>query len=167
MYKLDDYDKCLTAVPKKVSVYCLVKTEINPSSNPERWKLIEKYSQNKNLHFDHDVIERGICITWCQRLIANLDNFTRESLSVDKINANSKVSFQVFVFPIPLHSRIIAFQYTFPPDVVNNTREYQKIYNELINRCINYELRMEYNLTGHSEIKYCVTNVKDKSYGEY
>lgn len=101
MYKLDDYDKCLTAVPKKVSVYCLVKTEINPSSNPERWKLIEKYSQNKNLHFDHDVIERGICITWCQRLIANLDNFTRESLSVDKINANSKVSFQVFVLRFP------------------------------------------------------------------
>lgn len=50
------------------------------------------------------------------------------------------------------------FQFLVPPELIRNTFEYRVMYGKLINQCINYELRLRYNLSGYSEIESCSTN---------
>lgn len=50
------------------------------------------------------------------------------------------------------------FQFLLPPELMRNTFEYRVKYGKLINQCINYELRLGYNLSGYSEIESCSTN---------
>lgn len=50
---------------------------------------------------------------------------------------------------------LILFQLTF--DFINFTNydKDQAAYNQIINQCINFKLKNEYNLTAYSSIEYC------------
>lgn len=90
------------------------------------------------MNYRHEILERGICLRGCQEYIEQLDNTTKEGLLQES-------------FPID-------FKLTYPADYYQNALLYRNIYNDLLNMCVNLELREIYNLSGYSEIEYCVSS---------
>lgn len=39
-----------------------------------------------------------------------------------------------------------------------NAEEHRALYDEDVNKCVNFELMNRFNLSGYSSIEYCITN---------
>uniref|UniRef100_A0A1B0BC11 Acyltransferase 3 domain-containing protein n=1 Tax=Glossina palpalis gambiensis TaxID=67801 RepID=A0A1B0BC11_9MUSC len=69
LYKLDDYDNCIS---RTQSVYCMVYAEIVPDHSSKLWNFIEVYSKDYRHHFRHDHLFFGICVDRCEILLETL-----------------------------------------------------------------------------------------------
>lgn len=119
LYKLDDYEKCneMAVADSKSAIYCIVKSVIKPNPNAESWHLIkvfpviesensewfavlfhssQEYSRNVKLSYQYDMLERGVCLTLCQKMISDFDTERLNDLYQEKIDKNQKVSFLMF-----------------------------------------------------------------------
>ena len=134
LFSYEDYDKCVDETDNEPP-YCLVRTIIKPENSSKLWQFIEKFSNDTKRHFRHNNLDKGICVNRCKKLVATLSNETRESLLVNR-------------FPID-------FAYTFKDEWYKDSKEYKEKYEELINICVNYELKRDYNLTAYSSIELC------------
>ncbi|XP_053686956.1 nose resistant to fluoxetine protein 6-like [Sabethes cyaneus] len=137
LYKYDDFDRCLQEFDTP-AVYCLVDTTIKPNSTALIWPLIEKYSNDTKRSFRHDRLQRGICMNWCKKLMDRYDRMTQMKYYLDTFNETSEITFDANTFRQALDWRIK--------------------YRKLANQCVNFELKRQYSIMGHSTVEYCVTN---------
>uniref|UniRef100_A0A336LLI2 CSON014430 protein n=1 Tax=Culicoides sonorensis TaxID=179676 RepID=A0A336LLI2_CULSO len=137
MARFDEYERCILGY-ENTSAYCIVKTAIKPNPELQLWNYIKNFSDDTMHHFRHDILTTGICINWCRKKLAKLDEITYNELYEPYFDAHIK--------------------YPINPDDFEGTREYREMYGDDVNRCINLYLKDEYNLTGYSEINFCNTN---------
>ncbi|XP_055604209.1 nose resistant to fluoxetine protein 6-like [Uranotaenia lowii] len=132
--EFDDYDECLQGAPDgNVASYCLVRVVLKPDNSSELWKQIDTFSRDRNRHYNHALLDRGLCVEGCRNLIRNLPNSTRQQLRVEK-------------FPID-------FPYSFG-DFKTSTRDRER-YGNLVDICLNYQLNQSYQLRAYTEIELC------------
>ncbi|XP_052566116.1 nose resistant to fluoxetine protein 6-like [Culex pipiens pallens] len=132
----DDYDQCMNDLPGgRVATFCMVRVVIKPDSGSTTWQLIEDFSSDRKRHFNHALLDRGICIEHCKQLVRGLSNETRQTLKVEKFD---------FDFP-----------YIFDVSVFKDTPKDRERYQDLVDTCINYRLNQTYQLTAYTEIEVC------------
>ncbi|KFB48583.1 hypothetical protein ZHAS_00016569 [Anopheles sinensis] len=119
------------------SLYCVVKTVVQPNDSSEIWRTIEKVSKLPSYH-EHSQLDRGMCVESCVRLVNGLDPETASLLATDPIKVN------------PYHLLSI-------PSENTSLSQYQQRYGKILNICVNYHLRERYNMIGYSELERCVT----------
>ncbi|XP_055629971.1 nose resistant to fluoxetine protein 6-like [Toxorhynchites rutilus septentrionalis] len=137
LYKYDDFDRCLHEFDSK-AVYCLIDTTIKPNTTATIWPLIQKYSNDTKRSFRHDRIQRGFCMNWCKKIMEKYDRMTQRKYFLSKFNESSEITFDSNTFRTGLDWRIK--------------------YKKLANMCVNFELKRQYSIMGHSVVEYCVTN---------
>lgn len=76
----------------------------------------------------------------CKVELANIDPKTLSRLNTPKFDYNNN--------PPAL----------WPPHSYRNDTDYREKFGKIMNICMNHRLQAEYNLTGYTEIEYCVTN---------
>uniref|UniRef100_A0A336LWS6 CSON006904 protein n=1 Tax=Culicoides sonorensis TaxID=179676 RepID=A0A336LWS6_CULSO len=74
----DDYERCLWN-KKELSVYCTIITVIKPDKSSEVWNQIEAFSSKKKIHFAHDLISDGVCLSECERKLSHLSDEQRQN----------------------------------------------------------------------------------------
>ncbi|XP_062542684.1 nose resistant to fluoxetine protein 6-like isoform X2 [Armigeres subalbatus] len=135
----DDYDQCMEEAPAgQIAAYCLVRVVLRPDNSSELWQLIEGFSKNWKRHYNHALLDRGVCMENCKRLVKRLSNATQQALRVEK-------------FPID-------FPYIFDPSVYQDSNKDRERYGELLDICINYQLNETYRLRAYTEIEVCSRN---------
>uniref|UniRef100_A0A182SE93 Uncharacterized protein n=1 Tax=Anopheles maculatus TaxID=74869 RepID=A0A182SE93_9DIPT len=143
VFHFDDYDECLLDDPSVPDVYCMVKAVVQPNTSSSAWNVIAHYSSNWKQHLNHAHLDRGLCLSGCIRLLAELEqqNVTEQEL-------------RSLVVP--------KFQIDFPYIIKNGTFRdvdtYRRQYSELFAKCINYELQQKHGLRAYTEIEYCDSN---------
>ncbi|XP_055708626.1 nose resistant to fluoxetine protein 6-like isoform X1 [Phlebotomus papatasi] len=136
LYLMDDYDRCLDEY--NASTYCIASSIIKPNATSALWEYIEKFSSNKKKHFRHDRLQRGICINLCQELMDHFDPEEQMSYFQEEFPTDNEVWLD--------------------PRIFRKATHYRKLYDQLINQCINHELITGYDLVAFSQVEYCVTN---------
>uniref|UniRef100_A0A1B0DPI1 trypsin n=1 Tax=Phlebotomus papatasi TaxID=29031 RepID=A0A1B0DPI1_PHLPP len=101
-------------------------------------KVADKFSSNKKKHFRHDRLQRGICINLCQELMDHFDPEEQMSYFQEEFPTDNEVWLD--------------------PRIFRKATHYRKLYDQLINQCINHELITGYDLVAFSQVEYCVTN---------
>ncbi|XP_063697615.1 uncharacterized protein LOC134828568 [Culicoides brevitarsis] len=137
LHRQDDYERCLWST-EELSTYCTVSTIIKPDPSNAIWNQIEEYSKKTKIHFAHDVLFSGQCLSECQKMLSELSEDEREELYVD-------------AFP---HTR----KFTYDITAYKNGTLYRKMYDKIFNQCENLWLRKNWNLTGYSTVLWCTTN---------
>ncbi|KAL1399496.1 hypothetical protein pipiens_008163 [Culex pipiens pipiens] len=135
LYLYDDYDRCLQEFPSE-AIYCLVDTEIKPNSTATIWPLIEKFSNDSKRSFRHDRLQRGLCMARCHAILDRFDHRTQMKYYLGHWNQSSEV--------------------TFDPNTFRGALDARAKLNRLANQCVNYELKRQYGIMGHSTVEYCV-----------
>ncbi|XP_058123498.1 uncharacterized protein LOC131294658 [Anopheles ziemanni] len=69
------------------SLYCVVKTVVQPNQSSEIWRTIEKISKLPSYH-EHSLLDRGLCVDSCIRLVDGLGPETASFLATDPITVN-------------------------------------------------------------------------------
>ncbi|XP_058465293.1 nose resistant to fluoxetine protein 6-like [Malaya genurostris] len=142
MYKYDDYDQCMREFDVK-AVYCLVDTTIKPNSTATIWPLIQKFSNDSKRSFRHDRLQRGLCMNWCSKMMAKYDRGTQMKYYLPGFNESSEI--------------------TFDPNTFRQALQWRQKYRKLANQCVNFELKRQFSIMGHSMVEYCVTNREQES----
>ncbi|XP_038121399.1 nose resistant to fluoxetine protein 6 [Culex quinquefasciatus] len=137
LYLYDDYDRCLQEFPSE-AIYCLVDTEIKPNSTATIWPLIEKFSNDSKRSFRHDRLQRGLCMARCHAILDRFDHRTQMKYYLAHWNQSSEV--------------------TFDPNTFRGALDARAKLNRLANQCVNYELKRQYGIMGHSTVEYCVSS---------
>ncbi|KXJ74104.1 hypothetical protein RP20_CCG014358 [Aedes albopictus] len=137
----DDYDQCMEeAPPGQIVAYCMARVVIKPDNSSELWNLIEDFSKNWKRHYNHALLDRGVCMEDCKRLVQRLPNATRSALRVEKF--------------------AIDFPYIFDLTVYQDGERDRARYGELLDICVNYKLNQSYGLRAYTEIEVCNKNVE-------
>lgn len=90
MHRQDDFERCLWS-RKELSTYCTVSTLIKPDKSNAVWNQIEEFSSKKKIHFSHDVLFSGQCLSVCEKRLSKLSEEEREDLYVTPFPTNRKV----------------------------------------------------------------------------
>ncbi|XP_065086709.1 uncharacterized protein LOC135708531 [Ochlerotatus camptorhynchus] len=130
LHQYDDYGRCL----KQGSTYCMVRSLVKPRFSSGLWQQIQNFSEDVR-HYRHNLLDRGICIDECLRLIGGLSKSQRDELRVE--------SFQV------------DFNYRFKRKYFPHRPEHERLYGDAITLCINQKLKSSYDLKAYSDIEYC------------
>ncbi|KAL1399856.1 hypothetical protein pipiens_007899 [Culex pipiens pipiens] len=131
LYRYDDYFQCQRK--SQSGVFCFVKVVLS-----EQRQSFD--SPRLDTSFRHDLLDWGVCVSDCQRELADISTEQRQRLFLPKFQIN--------------------FTYILPADHWGTYVENFKLrYGSLINVCVNHRLEHEYNLSklAYSEIEYCST----------
>ncbi|XP_055921314.1 nose resistant to fluoxetine protein 6-like [Eupeodes corollae] len=142
LYIIDDYDACLET--ENIATYCLAIGEIVPNATSALWQQIETFSSATRLHFQHNYLYFGVCLTDCQQTVSNLNSSLRKELYAGTIENTELVEYFSDINKIDAEVR---FQN-----------------EETINICLNYDFEKQYDLQTRSFVEYCVTNEKYPNY---
>lgn len=136
LYNLDSYDDCLLTKEKFSSpVYCIAEVYIEPNKSNHAWTVIEEKSLAWKTHYRHDHLVFGVCVSRCKKLMRKFDRMTqKEYFNQTPMN-----------FSIP---QVDLFTF-------NGAIEDEVEFGKLVNECINYQLKTEYQLVSRSQIQYC------------
>ncbi|XP_073954154.1 nose resistant to fluoxetine protein 6-like [Choristoneura fumiferana] len=89
LYKMDDYDSCLS---EPGGTYCVIDADLSSSDNSDLMRMIQEYSEYKIKHFNHTQIHRALCVQrTCQAFIQNrslADTKERNSVIQDCVNSS-------------------------------------------------------------------------------
>ncbi|KAI5643614.1 acyltransferase family domain-containing protein [Phthorimaea operculella] len=78
VYGLEKYDHCMR---DEGGTYCTATVQLFSEDGNELMTLIEEYSAHRNKHYNHSIIERGVCITRsCRKFIKNREKDKQEYL---------------------------------------------------------------------------------------
>lgn len=76
MHRQDDFERCLWS-KRELATYCTVATLVKPDETNAVWNQIEEFSSKTKIHFSHDLIFSGQCLSECQK---RMSAFTEEEL---------------------------------------------------------------------------------------
>lgn len=146
LFQFDDFEKCSALSDINAPVkYCVVRTFIKPDKASQLYKFIHEFSEKEKQHFRHDKLDRGICMTNCEKLVEDLGD-EAENYFIESFPMDSKLTFDFIGFPFVARDRLK--------------------YNRIVNICINKHLVGNYNLTGFSSIEYCLGRDRDIPAGD-
>lgn len=136
IFAYDDYDKCMALSSNEISpAYCIVNSHIKPDDSSNLYNFIHEFSRKEKQHFQHEKLQRGICIKECLSLTHALgqeaEHFYTES----------------FLMESKLTLDFVKYQFA---------DEDRSKLNHILNICINKQLIANYNLSSHSTIEYCL-----------
>ncbi|KAJ2938843.1 hypothetical protein O0L34_g18470 [Tuta absoluta] len=78
VYSLEKFEHCMG---NEDGIYCTATVQLFADTRNELMNLIEDYSAQKNKHYNHSIIERGVCVTRsCQNFIKNHNKEKQEDL---------------------------------------------------------------------------------------
>nr|XP_019547216.2 nose resistant to fluoxetine protein 6-like [Aedes albopictus] len=136
MFEYDYYDDCLYSDPEEVqATYCMVRVVIKPDNRSELWRLIESFSSNWKLNFNHAHLDRGICIVDVKKSMEQFGGGNLSDLIVPKFEIN--------------------FPYKIEHDPFKNADAYKRNYSEIVSIIINKDLNEKHGLMAYTEIEYC------------
>ncbi|EAT39710.1 AAEL008518-PA, partial [Aedes aegypti] len=136
MFEYDQYDDCLFSDPEEVqATFCLVRVVIKPDNGSELWRLIESFSSNRKLHFNHALLDRGICIGDVEEMKKRIGGENASDLVVPKFE--------------------IDFPYKIQHNPFRNADAYMSNYSEIVSIIINKDLSKRHKLKAYTEIEYC------------
>ncbi|EAT42065.1 AAEL006335-PA [Aedes aegypti] len=136
MSEIDDYDQCMEDKPRgEISTFCMVRVVIRPDNSSDLWHLIEDVSKDYKIHENHALLERGICMSKCERLVRSLPEAERQAQRVQK-------------FPIN-------FDYILDVPLLKDLPVYKELYSDMVDICVNYNLNANYGLKGYTEVESC------------
>uniref|UniRef100_A0A1A9ZC94 Acyltransferase 3 domain-containing protein n=1 Tax=Glossina pallidipes TaxID=7398 RepID=A0A1A9ZC94_GLOPL len=132
LYKLDDYDKCLS---RTQSGYCMVYAEIVPDNSSKLWNFIDVYSKDYRHHFRHDHLLFGICVDRCKILLETLSLSEQSELYDERVESNEITDYYAKVHR-------------------EETAQHSG-YQQLLGKCLNYDFRAKFGLQLKTFIEYC------------
>ncbi|XP_055604213.1 uncharacterized protein LOC129752459 [Uranotaenia lowii] len=137
LVELDDYNRCLGAEGSDgaIPTYCMTRALIKPDNSSKLRRLIEEFSKDTKRHFNHTLLDRGLCIEDCRKLVESLPLSTREQLIVES--------------PV---TRLAPF---IGSDVSKATVHDRERFAELANICLNYRLNKTNQLMAYTEVVMC------------
>uniref|UniRef100_A0A1Y9IRE9 Acyltransferase 3 domain-containing protein n=1 Tax=Anopheles merus TaxID=30066 RepID=A0A1Y9IRE9_ANOME len=137
LWRMDDYDECLESPgpDDPPGVYCGLSVVLKPNNRSELWKLIEEFSSDYKRHYNHQVLKWGVCIKRCQKAIEKLSPAERNALTEE---------------PFPIDVR-----YKLDDGILEDISTYQKVYQDVVEICVNKELNDTYGLVAYTEILSC------------
>lgn len=148
LFQLDSYDDCLaTKVKFSIPVYCIVEVYIKPNKSNNAWMIIEKSSLALKTHYKHDHLVYGVCISRCKNFMKKFDKLTQ----LEYFNQTPKKFTSIGDDP-----------FTFAGAIEDDVE-----FGELVNECINYELKKRYQLVANSKIQYCEGNGRVDEIGKF
>ncbi|XP_052565831.1 O-acyltransferase like protein-like [Culex pipiens pallens] len=130
LYRYDNYDQCLA----QGSTFCMVRAVVKPNSSNEVWNRIQSTYSNGRF-YRHNLVERAICIERCLQIVNELSHSERQELLGEPFAVDFKYFLDAKFFPLQSHHR--------------------KLHGEVVNVCVNRELRSEFGLEAFAEIEYC------------
>lgn len=95
--------------------------------------------ENQKIFYRHDRLKRGVCFNWCEHKLEKIVKIVQRSYLQPK-------------------SEMIVNETTMDESLFRNAMDDRYKHNRLINICVNWRLKHEYNFMAYSEIEYCVTN---------
>ncbi|XP_053674162.1 nose resistant to fluoxetine protein 6-like [Anopheles nili] len=143
VFHFDDYDECLRDDPTVPDVYCMVKAVVRPDESSPVWNVIADFSGNWKQHLNHAHLDRGLCLSGCVRMLAELE---RGNITERELDSLIVPKFQ------------IDFPYIFKNGTFRDVDMYRRKYSDLFAKCINYELQQKHGLQAYTEIEYCDSN---------
>lgn len=138
LHQLDNYVDCLKQFGR-AGVYCVAQAYVKPNVTAQAWLDIIEHSKAAEIsHFRYDRLSRGYCIQKCETKLKQIEttSFSTEKFSVDP------------------------WLYRPAPNVDINYTAHKKAYSELIQHCVNLDLR-EYELEAYTELDFCLTPETD------
>uniref|UniRef100_A0A1A9VM86 Acyltransferase 3 domain-containing protein n=1 Tax=Glossina austeni TaxID=7395 RepID=A0A1A9VM86_GLOAU len=132
LYKLDDYDKCLS---RTQSVYCMVYAEVVPDNSSKLWNFIDVYSKDYRYHFRHDHLLFGICVDRCEILLETLSLSEQSELYDERVESSEITEYYAKVY--------------------REETEQHSSYQQLLGKCLNYDFRAKFGLQLKTFIEYC------------
>ncbi|XP_035910622.1 nose resistant to fluoxetine protein 6-like [Anopheles stephensi] len=144
VFHFDDYDECLLDDPSVPDVYCMVKAVVQPNTSSPAWNVIAEFSSNWKQHLNHAHLDRGLCLSGCIRLLAELER--QQNVTEQELGALVVPKFK------------IDFPYIIKNGTFRDVDTYRRNYSELFAKCINYELQQKHGLRAYTEIEYCDSN---------
>ncbi|XP_052567049.1 uncharacterized protein LOC120431211 isoform X2 [Culex pipiens pallens] len=130
LYQYDNYAHC----KEHGSAFCMVRAVVKPNSSNEVWNRIQGTISNRRF-YPHNLVERAICIERCLKTVRNLSHSERQELLVEPF--------------------AVEFDYLLDSKFFPHQSHYRKLYGEVVNLCINQELRSEFGLLAFAEIEDC------------
>uniref|UniRef100_A0AAG5CWG7 Acyltransferase 3 domain-containing protein n=1 Tax=Anopheles atroparvus TaxID=41427 RepID=A0AAG5CWG7_ANOAO len=102
LFAYDDFEDCRRWY-REDYVYCIAKAPLAPDDTSTLWRNLSYFSSDYH-HYDHTVLERGVCLQKCQEvLIQNgtegTDRFTREELVYRCISGEVSAQYELTVSP--------------------------------------------------------------------
>ncbi|XP_055604207.1 uncharacterized protein LOC129752454 [Uranotaenia lowii] len=133
VYHFDSKSACLNADP--ANLYCVARQVIKPDPSSSVWNMIQHHSREKT-DTRRSLLDRGFCLSKCEQLMNGLSEQERASYDQAKFS--------------------IDYFYIWGEKFFPDAQPFKQKYGRLVNICLNYQLRKNYNLTSYSEIEYCV-----------
>lgn len=143
IFHVEPYEECIANAGLKYSqpAYCIADVYIKPNETSQEWQILANASSPRKTQFRHDHLVFGICIDDCKKLLGQFDKMTQKQFYIPTPrNFSELMSADPFVFQ----------------DAVQDKFDY----GEVLNECINFNLRREFRLEAFTEIQYC--NVADR-----
>ncbi|XP_055533126.1 nose resistant to fluoxetine protein 6-like [Wyeomyia smithii] len=137
LYHFEDKSTCLSE--NFNNTYCVARSIIVPDSSSELWAVIEKHSK-QDTDYRHYLLDRGVCLNTCAELVSGLSDEQRKNYDQRKIDVEPP--------------------YIYDASYIPGMDEYKRKYGRLINICLNYQLRQDYNLSSYSVIEHCMTSAE-------
>lgn len=171
--KFDSYNECLGLFGDGAT-FCFVRTFIKPNISSELYNYISEFSSYRKQHFRHDILNRGVCIDSCMKVISEIGESAEKyfvpefemdtDVSLKQLNVQWLITFTSILLKMlenlsrnfeAYKNMQIVFQLTHDFVEFRNANEYRKSYNKLVNQYVNVELTNSYNLQGFSSIMFC------------
>ncbi|XP_058828421.1 nose resistant to fluoxetine protein 6-like [Topomyia yanbarensis] len=130
LYRFDNYGECM----ENEGTYCMVRSLLRPNLSSELWLHVKNFSADVR-HFRRNLLERGICIDECLKRLSGLGKKQRDELLVAPFEVDFKFRFNRKYFPRLLN--------------------HEELYGDVVNECVNQQLRLTVDLDAYSEIEYC------------
>ncbi|XP_038211623.1 O-acyltransferase like protein-like [Zerene cesonia] len=78
LFHLDQYDRCLS---QEDGLYCIMSISLRANQKNELMQMIEKYSADEIIHYNHTYLDHGICVTHrCKSFISNINKGNTKDL---------------------------------------------------------------------------------------
>ncbi|XP_038121411.1 nose resistant to fluoxetine protein 6 [Culex quinquefasciatus] len=130
LYRYDNYGQCL----ERGSAFCMVRAVVKPKPLSEVWNRIQNVSADVR-HYRHNLLDRGVCVAECLRSTKGLSRSQRQELLVEPFTVDFNYHFESKYFP--------------------HQSRHRELYGEVVNLCVNQELRTDFALQVFTEIEYC------------